>query len=182
MNQRFEADCCKICAHLLKDDQKQNQLSLCKGQQEQAKKKRDFHSKSEQEMKAGFMAMTQKQSNIIPVEESSTCHPRELRQMKSDFKSMSVFVNSEVILQSQPVNQQFSLGVPRVFMEDVGRKCPTSGVHRTGFCIMTTRHGTQIHSFFRCLTKREREREKGGGIWPVYFSSLVFMAYSSSQR
>ena len=71
MNQRFEADCCKICAHLLKDDQKQNQLSLCKGQQEQAKKKRDFHSKSEQEMKAGFMVMTQKQSNIIPVEESS---------------------------------------------------------------------------------------------------------------
>ena len=55
MNQIFEADCCKICAHLLKDDQKQNQLALCKGLQEQAKKERDFHSKWELEMKAGFM-------------------------------------------------------------------------------------------------------------------------------
>ena len=45
MNQRFKTDCCKICAHLLKDDQKQNRISLCKGQQEQAKRKRDFHSK-----------------------------------------------------------------------------------------------------------------------------------------
>jgi hypothetical protein len=45
MNQRFEADYCKICAHLLKDDdEKQNQLSLCKGLQEQAKKEREFHS------------------------------------------------------------------------------------------------------------------------------------------
>ena len=35
----------KICANLLKDDQKQNQLALCKGLQEQAKKERDFHSK-----------------------------------------------------------------------------------------------------------------------------------------
>ena len=45
MNQRFEADSCKICAHLLKDDQKQNQFALCKGLQEQAKKERDFHFK-----------------------------------------------------------------------------------------------------------------------------------------
>ena len=45
MNQRFEADCCKICAHLPKDNQKQNQLTLCKGLQEQAKKEREFHSK-----------------------------------------------------------------------------------------------------------------------------------------
>ena len=45
MNQRCEADCCKICAHLLKNYQKQNQLALCKGLQEQAKKERDFHSK-----------------------------------------------------------------------------------------------------------------------------------------
>jgi len=45
MNQRFEADCCKICAHLLKDDQKQNQLALYKGLQEQAKNERDLHSK-----------------------------------------------------------------------------------------------------------------------------------------
>jgi len=33
MNQRFEADCCKMCAHLLEDDEKQNQLALCKGLQ-----------------------------------------------------------------------------------------------------------------------------------------------------
>jgi len=55
---------------------------------------------SEQEMKAGFMDMTQEQTTVIPVEGSSSCHPRELRQMKSDFKStLSVFLNSEAILQ-----------------------------------------------------------------------------------
>ena len=45
MNQRFEAACCKICSHLLKDGQTQNQLALCNGLQEQAKKERGFHSK-----------------------------------------------------------------------------------------------------------------------------------------
>jgi len=66
MNQIFEAYNCKICAHLLKDDQKHNQLALCKGLQEQAKKKRDFHSKSELEMKAGFMVVPQEQTNSDP--------------------------------------------------------------------------------------------------------------------
>jgi len=82
---------------------------------------------------------------VIPIKESSTCHPRELRQMKSDFKSiLSVFLNSDAILQNQfflqcqPVNQQLCVGVLKVFMEAVGRKCPTGGVHRTGFCFMAT--------------------------------------------
>jgi len=44
MNQRFEAACCRIYARLL-DGQTQNQLALCKGLQEQAKKERGFHSK-----------------------------------------------------------------------------------------------------------------------------------------
>jgi len=35
-------------------------------------------------------------------QQSSSCCPRELRQMKSDFKSMlSVFLNSEAILQKE---------------------------------------------------------------------------------
>jgi hypothetical protein len=120
-------------------------------------------------------------------EESSSCHPRELRQMKSGFKSMlCVFLNSEVIfwkeffLQCQFVNEQFCMGVLRVLLEAVGRKCPTSGLHRTGFCFMTTHHGTLIHGFFQCLPKKKKN--PGGGIWPLYFSILVFMAYSSSQR
>ena len=37
---KFEADCCNICAHLLKNDQKQNQFALCKGLQELAKKEK----------------------------------------------------------------------------------------------------------------------------------------------
>jgi len=89
------------------------------------------------------------------MEESSSCHPRELRQMKSDFKSLlSVFLNSEAILpkelflQCQPVNQKFCVGVLRVLMEAVGRKCPTSGIHRPGYCIMTICHATQFHGFF----------------------------------
>jgi len=50
--------------------------------------------------------------------------------------------------------RQFCIGVLKVFMEAVGRKYPTSGIHRTGFFVMTTRHATQIHSLFRCLTKK----------------------------
>jgi len=81
--------------------------------------------------------------------------------MKSDFKSMlSVFLNSRAVLQKEfflhchPVIQQFCIGVLRVFMEAVGRKCLTIGVHRPGFGIMTMWHATQIHSFFQCLTKK----------------------------
>jgi len=88
-------------------------------------------------------------------EESSSCLPRELRQMKSHFKSMlSVFLNSEAVPQKEfflhwkPMNQHFCMGVLRVFMEAVGRKCPACGRHRTGFCIMTTHLGTLIHGFF----------------------------------
>ena len=100
MNQRFEADCCKICAHLLKDGQKQNQLALCQGLLERTKKERDFHFKfraGDESWVYGYDPAT-----VIPVEESSSCHPREMRQIKSDFNSMlSVFLNSEAILQKE---------------------------------------------------------------------------------
>ena len=150
MNQRFDANCSKICANLLKDDEKQNQLALCKGLQEQATKETDLYPKfrtGDENWVYGYDAGSQ--------QESSSCHPRELRQMKSDFKSMlSVFLNSEAIfqkeflfLQCQPVNQQFCVGVQWIFMEAFGRKCLTISVHRTDFCIMTTCHATQIHGF-----------------------------------
>ena len=97
---------------------------------------------------------------LVPVEESSSCHPRELRQMKWDFKSiLCLFLNSEAILQKefflhcQPVNQQFCLGVLRVLVGAAGIKCPSSGIHRTGCCIMITRHATWIHGFFWCVIK-----------------------------
>jgi len=82
MIQRFEADCYKIYAHLLKDDQKQNQLALCKCLQDQAKKERDFHSKfraGDESWIYGYDPGTKQQSSY---------HPREVRKMKSDFKSM----------------------------------------------------------------------------------------------
>ena len=95
MNQRYEADCCKSCAHLLKDGQKQNQFALCKGLQEQAKKERGFHSKfraGDESWVYGYDPGTEQQS--------SSFHTRELRQIKSDLKSMlSVFLNTEAILQ-----------------------------------------------------------------------------------
>jgi len=137
MNQRFEAGCYKICAHLLKDDQKPNQLALCKGLQEQAKKERDFHSKfraGDENWVYGYGPGKKQQS--------SSCHPRELRQMKSDFKSMlSMFLNSEAVLQMEffvhclPVNQHFCIGVPSVLVEAVGRKCLTSSLHGTGWLL-----------------------------------------------
>jgi hypothetical protein len=52
---------------------------------------------SEEDMKAGYDPRTKQ---VIPLEESSSCHPRELRQIKSDFKSIfSFFLNSQAVLQ-----------------------------------------------------------------------------------
>jgi hypothetical protein len=45
MNQRFAADCYKIFAHMLKDDQKQNQLALCKGLKKKGQKGRRLLSR-----------------------------------------------------------------------------------------------------------------------------------------
>jgi hypothetical protein len=169
MNQRFEAACCRIYAHLL-DGQTLNQLALCKGLQEQAKKERGFNSKFRVGYKSwvcGYDPGTKEQSSQW---KSFFCHPRELRQLKSDLKTMSVFLNSEAVLQKefflqcQPGNQQFCVGVLRVFMEAVGRKCVTGCIHRTGCCILTTRHATWIHGFFRCLTKRK---------WWWYLASVL---------
>jgi len=105
------------------------------------------------------------------VEESSSCHPRDFRQMKSDFKNMlSVFLNSEAILQKEFFPSVLACesivlhGSTKGFMEAAGRKCPTDGVHRTGCCIMKTCCVTQIHGFFRCLTKRR---------WWWYLASIL---------
>ena len=107
-------------------------------------------------MIAGLWLCPRNKPTVIPVEESSFCHPRVLKQMKSDFKSMlSVYLNSDAFLQKEFFLQQFCIWILRVFVEAVGRKCLTGGVHRTGFCFMTTRHTSWIHSFFQCLTKKK---------------------------
>ena len=106
-------------------------------------------------MIAGLWLCPRNKPTVIPVEESSFCHPRVLKQMKSDFKSMlSVYLNSDAFLQKEFFLQQFCIWILRVFVEAVGRKCLTIGVHRPGFGIMTMWHATQIHSFFQCLTKK----------------------------
>jgi len=67
-NQRFETDCCKICAFLLKDDQKQNQFALCKGLQQQAKKERDIHSNfraGDESWVSGYDPGTKQQSSHL---------------------------------------------------------------------------------------------------------------------
>jgi len=64
MNQRFEADYCKICAHLLKDDQKQN-LLCARAYKNRANRKETSILSLEQEMKAGFMVVTQEQSSSL---------------------------------------------------------------------------------------------------------------------
>ena len=51
-------------------------------------------------LKLGLWLWPRNKTAVIVVEESSSCHPGELRQMKSDFKSMlSLFLNSEAVLQ-----------------------------------------------------------------------------------
>ena len=137
------------------------QLALCKVLQEQAKKERDFHSKSragDESWVYDYDPGTKQQS---PQWKS---HPPASKESWGSWSQTSRacclfswtvrhFFRRSFFLQCQPVNQQFC-GVLRVFMEADGRKCLTSGIHRTGCCIMTTRHATWIHGFFWCLTKK----------------------------
>ena len=117
---------------------------------------------SEQMMKAGFMVMTREQSSSLPsgrfiLLPSKRVEADEVRPQDHVFCFLEQWSSSSegVFLQCQPVNQQFCIGVLRVFMEAAGRNCPTSGVHRTGCCIMTTHHAKWIHSIFWCLTKKK---------------------------
>ena len=116
---------------------------------------------SEQEMKARSMIMTWEQINSHP---SGRVILLPFKRVEADeVRLQECFVcfieqwgnSSEGVFSSVPsCNQHFCIGVLRVFMEAVGRRCPTSGLHSTGFCIMTTRHGTQIYGFFWRLTKK----------------------------
>ena len=169
----YQSYCCKICAYLLKDDQKQNQFVLCKVLQEQAKKERDFHSKfsaGDESWVYGYDPGTKQQSSHWK------SHPPAIQESWGKWSQTSracclfswtvrQFFRRSFFLQCQPVNQQFCIGVLRVFMEAVGRTCPTSGVCRTGFCIMTTCHATLIHGFFQCLTKKR---------WWCYLAFVLF--------
>ena len=85
--------CCKVtrnktnllCARALKNRPKRKETSILS-----------------RRWKLGLWLWPRNKATVIPVEESPSCHPRELRQMKSDFKSMlPVFLNSEAILQKK---------------------------------------------------------------------------------
>ena len=54
------------CAHLLEDDQTQNQFLCATGYKNRPERKEASILSSEQEMRAGFMVMTQEQSNSHP--------------------------------------------------------------------------------------------------------------------
>ena len=126
---------------------------------------------SEQEMKAGFMVLTQEQSNTHPIGRvillpSKRVEADEVRRQEhvACFCEQWASSSEGVFLQCQTVYQHFCIGVLRVITEAVGRKCPTSGRHRTGCCIMTTRNATRTHSFFRYLTKKR---------WWWYLASVL---------
>jgi len=147
-----------ICGRMTRN---QTNFLCARGYKNRLKRKETSILSSEQEMKARFVVMTQEQSNSHPIGRFILLPSKTVEQVKSDFKSMlSVSLNSEALLQKEfflhchTVNQQFCIGVLRVFMQAVGRKCLASGGHSSGFCIMTTRHVTQIHGFFRYLNKK----------------------------
>ena len=145
MNQRSEAYCCKICAHLLKDDQKQNQLALCKGLQKHVRKERGFYSKFrawDENWVYGYDPGTkqhssQRKSQSPAIQESWGRWSQTSRACCLFSWTVRQFFRRR-FLQYQPVNQQFFIGVLRVFMEGVGRKCLTSDIYRTDFFFMTT--------------------------------------------
>jgi len=58
----------KFFPHLLKNDQKQNQMPCARDSKNRPKRKETSILSSGQEMKAGFMVMTQDKATVIPVE------------------------------------------------------------------------------------------------------------------
>ena len=139
---------------------------------------------SEQEMKAGFMVMTQEQSN---------CHPSG-REIPLPSKRVEA---DEVRLQECVV---CFLEVRRFFRRSFSSvpACESTVLHRSmkgfyGSCWekMPDKERTQDwllhHDNMPCHMDSQlflvpNQEQDGGGIWPLCFSILVFMAYSGSQR
>ena len=147
------------------------------------KGKRTSFLSSEQEMKARFMVMSQEQiashpSGRVIILPFKRVEADEVRLHKHFVCFLEQWGNSsEGVFSSLPTCESTLLyKSTKGFYGSCWEKMPKSGLHRIGFCIMTTRHGTRIYGFFQCLTKND------DGIWPLYFSTLVFMAYSSYQR
>ena len=128
---------------------------LCGAYKNRPKRKETSIISSEQEMKAGFMVMTQEQSNRHP-----SAIPESWSRWSQTSRACCLFswtvrqffsrIFSSVPDCEPAVLQRSTKGV----MEAVGRKCPTSGRHRTGCCIMTTCDAARIHGFFWYLTKK----------------------------
>ena len=163
---------CNVCWKMTRN---KTNLLCARAFKNRPKRKETSILSSEQEMKARFMVMTHK-STVLPVEESSSCHSRveadEVRLHEHVVSFLEQWGNSsEGVFSSVPAcNQCFCIVVVKVFMEAAGRKCLKSGLHRTDFCIITTCHGTQIYSFFRCLTKK---------LWWWYLTSALLYPKSS---
>ena len=125
---------------------------------------------SEQEMKARFMVMSQEQINSHP---SGRVILLPSKRVEADEVRLHEHVvcfleqwgtSSEGVFSSVPACESTLLHRSiKGFMEAVGRKCPTSGLHRTGFCIIIC-HGTWIYGFFWCLTKKW---------WWLYLASVL---------
>ena len=116
---------------------------------------------SEQEMKAGFMVMTQEHSNshlsgrvvLLP---SKSVEADEFRLQEfvvfflEQWGSSSEGVFSSVPAFESAVQERSTKG----FHGSCREKTPESVRHKTGFCIMTAHLATWIHGFFHCLTKK----------------------------
>ena len=92
-------------------------------------------------------------------------HPSAIQEswgrLSQASRACCVFLNREAVLQKEffsSVPACESTVLPRStegFCGSCWEKMRHKCIHRTGFCIMTTRHGTRIHGFFQCLPKKK---------------------------
>jgi hypothetical protein len=126
--------------------------SVCKILQQQTKKQRNCLYKFR--AGDGSWVYGYDPAAVIPVEESSSCHPEKVRQVKSDFKSMLfVFLDSEGVHQKEffpsvlACESTFLHRSTKAFCGRCQEKMPDKWCTQDWLCVMTTCHPTLLCLF-----------------------------------
>ena len=159
-------------------------LLCARANKSRPKRKETSILSSEQEMKAGFMVMTQKQSNshpsgrviLLPSErlEADEVGLQEHVCFLEQWGNSSEGVFSSVSACESTIQHRSTKGFYGRYWEKMSDKWHTQDwlLHYDN---MPWHTDSQLFPV-------PNQKKDGCGIWPVYFSSLVFVAYSGSRR
>ena len=149
-------------------------------------KERDFHSKfraGDENWVYGYDPGTKQQSSQWkshhPAIQESWGRWSQTSRMCCLFSwVVRQFFRRRFFLQCHPVNQQFLHRSTKGFYGSCWEKMPDKWCTQD-WLLHHDNMPSHTESWLFSVPNQEQD---GGGIWPLYFSILVFMAYSGSQR